>query len=251
MKKYEKLEYNGHIYTRSLENKTGRRNYFYRENGSKTLHREMWKDVNGEIPKGHHIHHKDGNPLNNNIENLECLSHKEHMHAHSVLAKIDPSKDIFKTRKDWQRSPDGIMHHRKIGKENWKKRQKVKRICITCLQEEWVHTTVLLHSACKNCRGRNGRKKPVEIKQEKFIPIMVKCTVCENFGMQKTRRNRLFCSKNCLTASRVKSNIDNVERKCAVCSKCFNINRYSKTKTCSDSCRSELISISMKSRRSL
>lgn len=32
----------------------------------------------GEIPKGYHVHHKDGNRQNNSIENLAILSTKEH-----------------------------------------------------------------------------------------------------------------------------------------------------------------------------
>ena len=49
---------------------------------AKRLHREIWKEYNGEIPEGCHIHHKDGNPLNNNIENLECLTASEHHQLH-------------------------------------------------------------------------------------------------------------------------------------------------------------------------
>ena len=32
----------------------------------------------GEIPKGYHVHHKDGNKQNNRVDNLEILSPKEH-----------------------------------------------------------------------------------------------------------------------------------------------------------------------------
>ena len=42
------------------------------------MHRYVWKFYNGDIPKGYDIHHKDGNKLNNKIENLEILSHSEH-----------------------------------------------------------------------------------------------------------------------------------------------------------------------------
>lgn len=32
----------------------------------------------GEVPKGYHVHHKDGNKQNNSVQNLEILSAREH-----------------------------------------------------------------------------------------------------------------------------------------------------------------------------
>jgi hypothetical protein len=46
-------------------------------------HLLIWKEVNGNIPKGYAVHHKDFNKLNNNIDNLELLSHKEHRKKHN------------------------------------------------------------------------------------------------------------------------------------------------------------------------
>ena len=45
-------------------------------------HRYLWTQKHGEIPDGHHIHHIDGDKLNNDIENLECLSASEHLVNH-------------------------------------------------------------------------------------------------------------------------------------------------------------------------
>lgn len=50
--------------------------------GNKRLHRLIWEKFKGPIPKGHHIHHIDGNKLNNSIENLECMSHSDHLRLH-------------------------------------------------------------------------------------------------------------------------------------------------------------------------
>lgn len=41
-------------------------------------HRYLWEQVVGEIPDGHHIHHVDGDHLNNALENLSCITHSEH-----------------------------------------------------------------------------------------------------------------------------------------------------------------------------
>lgn len=46
-------------------------------------HREKWSYYNGNIPEGYVIHHKDGNKLNNSVDNLEALSDFEHRSIHS------------------------------------------------------------------------------------------------------------------------------------------------------------------------
>ena len=51
---------------------------YFQKNG-KRLHRTVWEQANGPIPKGAHIHHKDGNRANNNLENLGCLGYKDHL----------------------------------------------------------------------------------------------------------------------------------------------------------------------------
>lgn len=42
-----------------------------------------WQNF-GEIPNGYHIHHKDENKHNNNIENLELISMSEHTKKHNL-----------------------------------------------------------------------------------------------------------------------------------------------------------------------
>jgi len=43
------------------------------------LHREIWEQVNGPIPKGHVLIFKDNNPLNCSLDNLELVTRREHM----------------------------------------------------------------------------------------------------------------------------------------------------------------------------
>lgn len=45
-------------------------------------HRAIWEDHYGKIPENKVIHHIDGNKTNNRIENLECLTIKEHGQRH-------------------------------------------------------------------------------------------------------------------------------------------------------------------------
>lgn len=48
------------------------------------LHRHMWEAVNGPIPAGYDIHHKDENKTNNVLENFECLPKAEHTRLYST-----------------------------------------------------------------------------------------------------------------------------------------------------------------------
>lgn len=48
----------------------------------KYVHRLVWEYFHGPIPKGYIIRHRDGNKLNNEIDNLECLSRAEHCAKH-------------------------------------------------------------------------------------------------------------------------------------------------------------------------
>ena len=42
------------------------------------LHRKIWGDANGPIPRGHVIRFRNGNTLDVRLENLECISRSEH-----------------------------------------------------------------------------------------------------------------------------------------------------------------------------
>lgn len=48
------------------------------------LHRYIWEQANGPIPEGHEIHHKDHDPMNNVLENLECLTAQDHRDHHAA-----------------------------------------------------------------------------------------------------------------------------------------------------------------------
>lgn len=42
------------------------------------VHQLVAEHFIGAIPKGYHVHHKDGNKQNNNVENLEIIHPKQH-----------------------------------------------------------------------------------------------------------------------------------------------------------------------------
>src|SRR5258708_4095523 len=78
------------------------------------LHRSIWELINGPIPDGFHIHHIDGNKLNNNIENLQCLSHAEHLSLH-----MTSNKKLHL----WHRTEEGRQLLSINAKKIWKNRK--------------------------------------------------------------------------------------------------------------------------------
>lgn len=45
-------------------------------------YRRLYEKHHGPIPGGYHIHHKDGDHSNNNIDNLQCVTAQEHFEIH-------------------------------------------------------------------------------------------------------------------------------------------------------------------------
>src|SRR5580704_10801253 len=74
MSKTERIEFDGHTFYRQGH-------YFY-AHITISLHRYRWSKAHGPIPEGAIIHHSDGNPLNNDVANLECVTPKLHAKHH-------------------------------------------------------------------------------------------------------------------------------------------------------------------------
>jgi len=52
-------------------------------------HHYIWERYHKrKVPKGFNIHHKDFNPLNNNIDNLELMTASEHLKLHYTKRNI-------------------------------------------------------------------------------------------------------------------------------------------------------------------
>lgn len=60
--------------------------------GNHSIHRTIWTYYYGEIPEGYDIHHRDLNPKNNDISNLQLLTKSEHWKLHVELLNLLPFK---------------------------------------------------------------------------------------------------------------------------------------------------------------
>jgi predicted nucleic acid-binding Zn ribbon protein len=173
-------------------------NYYSR--GTKRLHRIVWEYYNGVIQDGYHVHHKDGNKLNNDINNLECLPMEKHISEHSkqyhkqnkdvVIEHLD---NIRKLTKEWHGSEEGYKWHSENGKRCWENKEVVIRQCEQCGKEYSTKT-----------------------------------------------HHQKYCSNTCKSTARRNSGVDNIIRRCEVCGTEFTTDKYTKIKCCSTKCRSIL-----------
>lgn len=88
------VEYNGDVYASHSGG------YRRKTTGDRELlHRQVWKDAYGEIPRGFNIHHINGDKLDNRLENLEMLSASEHTKKHGFRnnqhTKLNPENYVY------------------------------------------------------------------------------------------------------------------------------------------------------------
>lgn len=197
MAKSEMVEFEGKIYRRRPDAKQrSDRVYFHCGSTGIRLHVAIWESVNGRVPAERHIHHVDGNPLNNEIANLLCVAAASH-------AKLHPDDDerrawrvrhlaqIRSKTVEWHRSEEGRAWHREHGRQAFKKRKPITKRCAQC--------------------GKSY----------------------EDITRRPSAR---FCSGACKSAWRRAQGSDLVERVCPRCSRRFMRSKYSKTKYCTQLC---------------
>lgn len=110
----------------------------YLSRGGRKLHRDAWTSAFGPIPAGCHIHHRDGNVLNNRLDNLECMDAGEHLSI-SRSNRTEPLDGWFSASarqraSDWHRSPEGRLWHKRHAErsKSWTKWKREDRPCEHC-----------------------------------------------------------------------------------------------------------------------
>lgn len=115
-------------------------------NKGKMWHRLIWEDAYGVLPKTTHIHHIDGNPLNNCIWNLEPMNESEHLRMHKIgktlpkeicyaISKSQNTTGYYRVHKqNSKRCKQGFIYVYQY-KENGN-RKYIKRVNLEDLQKE-------------------------------------------------------------------------------------------------------------------
>lgn len=143
----------------------------YLSRGGKKLHRDVWERAFGPIPKGCHIHHRDENPLNNSLENLELLPAFEHL-SHTGRRQVEKGRTDFfvesarEKAAAWHRSEEGRLWHSRHAKraQGWTKWKREDRPCEHCgvqfnaLVRKSGNTQRFCTTVCKVSAYRQRRK---------------------------------------------------------------------------------------------
>lgn len=198
----EEVEFQGVVFRRYPESERwADRVYFTpgkgdRQRGVARLHEEIWKAEHGPIPEGHHIHHADFDPLNNDLSNLACLSEDDHREAHRARSvergrENPPSERALVAAAEWHRSEEGRAWHREHGARTWEAREPKSATCDQC------------------------------------------GAAYETLKLDDTTR---FCSNACKSKWRRAQRLDDVDHTCECCGETFMANRYDKRRFCSRSC---------------
>lgn len=154
--------------------------------GMDMLHREVWKFYNGDIPEDHHIHHKDNDRTNNQLENLECIHKSNHAELHNkekssnnshpfqredVIEKVrERNREFHKSEAGaeqrkiatkgliaWNNSEEG----KKANKEMWD-RQPIREYncqeCNTAFSTRATNPVKFCGNNCRNAAYRRNKK---------------------------------------------------------------------------------------------
>lgn len=128
--------------------------YFQRQ--GERLHRRVWEDLNGPVPDGHHVHHRDHDTSHNEPGNLELLSNSSHLSYHA--AKSGHGRTTIAVAglaaKEWHGSEEGREWHRAHYAERVAPVMS-ERAVTTCLEcgAEFETSRVHAHLA-RYCSGR-------------------------------------------------------------------------------------------------
>lgn len=153
----------------------------------------VWKSNHGEIKKGLHIHHKDGNKSNNEIENLESITVKEHVSRHRDEERIANSilnmHRIRPLTKEWHASKEGLEWHRQHGLKTWEERSPFTISCKKCGKKS--ETKTFHQDFCSNaCKSSWRRQEGIDNEERQ-------CVICKKkFKVNKYAKTRC-CSRKC------------------------------------------------------
>jgi hypothetical protein len=143
----------------------------YWSRGGKKLHRDVWTSAFGQIPKGCHIHHRDSDPSNNQLSNLECVPANKHLSdTWRIRAERgDEGHGVFnetarERAAEWHRSEEGRLWHKRHAQrvKSWTKWKREDRPCDHCgtVFQALVRKSGHSQRFCSEvCKAANYRKR--------------------------------------------------------------------------------------------
>lgn len=136
---------------------------------ARQMHVDVWEFHNGKRPEWFHIHHKDGNTINNDISNLECIEISKHLSEHwkenwendTIREKMQIwLEKARESAKEWHWSKEWIEWHKEhYEKVKEKFHMKSIRICKNCKKE---YESIREWFCSNNCKSQNRRNSWID-----------------------------------------------------------------------------------------
>ncbi len=162
--------------------------YIYTER----LHRRIWKNHFGEIPHNYHIHHKNGDTTDNRIENLECISKKDHHRMHfdkEKQLKILHSPENKKKAQKGRNTNASRKKQSEKSKKQWENRKPIEKVCVICSIKFLTKNFTGTKYCGQRCRSMSQYRRD---------QILVDCVICQKkFYTFKKKNHSITCSPSC------------------------------------------------------
>jgi len=163
----------------------------YLQRDGERLHRRVYEEFHGPIPKGLHVHHIDENKLNNHPDNLELMERGAHTSHHNKGQQRPVPDEVLAAAAKWHASEAGLKWHR----EQYEKTKHVLHAKTTAnCHQCGVEFTAKNNGNNKFCSGYCATKH----RRESGVDNEVRqCDMCGNaFSVNKYKKNR-FCTRSC------------------------------------------------------
>lgn len=206
----ESVVFNGYKYNRYPDSPSSAHRRYFTRTGGHSLHRAIWEAAHGPIPKGWHVHHKDGDHLNNALENLECLPPSDHWNEHAASRKDYGQSEqqkqhlanIRQAAIAWHKSEEGRAWHRAHVQNSLAKTWAIPRptktyshTCVECGAAFIANSAKAMYcgTACLSKRNNRVRNAANLAARTNYT-----CQQCGGVFVAAVSRQK-FCSAPCKT----------------------------------------------------
>jgi predicted nucleic acid-binding Zn ribbon protein len=163
----------------------------YYQRAGVRLHVTVWEDVNGTVPHGFCVHHKDFDRANNSIENLYLIRRDEHTSLHQKGHGRKLSPHALSEAAKWHGSEEGRRwHNDHYAKFGHTMHVKKEHICEVCSKTFISDSRKNIRFCSNNCKSQARRLSGVD-------NIERNCVVCGASFVVNRYVAKRTCTRKC------------------------------------------------------